>query len=76
VVECKPLVRGAFLLSPVSPISAINEYTPSTIYIVHIFGLGGVFMLAPVSLVLVDACRRGRLGGAVQLETHVETAWN
>ena len=68
------IVCGAFLLSPVSPIAAVNEYTPSAIYIGHIFELGGVFMLTPVSLVLLDAARRGRLGGSTFKKLNISTA--
>jgi len=41
----------------------VNEYTPSAQFLQRAFGLGAVFMLAPTSLALVDAARRGRLGG-------------
>ena len=57
------IVGGSFAFSPLSPLAIVNEYTPSSQFIQRAFGLGTVFMLAPAQFVLLDACRRGRLGG-------------
>ena len=46
-----------------SPLAIVNEYNPSSQFVQRAFGLGAVFMLAPAQFVLVDAARRGRLGG-------------
>ena len=46
-----------------SPLAIVNEYYPSSQFVQRAFGLGAVFMLAPAQFVLVDAARRGRLGG-------------
>jgi hypothetical protein len=58
------IVGGAFAFSPLSPLAIVNEYTPSSQFIQRAFGLGTVFMLAPAQFVLLDAARRGRLGGS------------
>ena len=57
------VVGGAFAFSPLSPLAIVNEFTPSSQIVQRAFGLGAVFMLAPAQFVLLDACRRGRLGG-------------
>ena len=57
------IVGGSFAFSPLSPLAIINEYYPSAQFVQRAFGLGTVFMLAPAQFVLVDAARRGRLGG-------------
>ena len=57
------IVGGAFAFSPLSPLAIVNEFTPSGQIVQRAFGLGAVFMLAPAQFVLLDACRRGRLGG-------------
>ena len=57
------IVGGSFAFSPLSPLAIVNEYTPSSQFIQRAFGLGTVFMLAPAQFVLLDAAKRGRLGG-------------
>lgn len=57
------IVGGSFAFSPLSPLAIINEFNPSSQFVQRAFGLGTVFMLAPAQFVLLDAARRGRLGG-------------
>lgn len=57
------VVGGSFAFSPLSPLAIVNETAPSSQLIQRAFGLATVFLLAPTQFVLVDASRRGRLGG-------------
>lgn len=57
------VVGGSFAFSPLSPLAIVNEMEPSSQLIQRAFGLATVFLLAPSQYVLVDASRRGRLGG-------------
>ena len=49
--------------SPSLPLAIVNEMEPSSQLIQRAFGLATVFLLAPTQYALVDASRRGRLGG-------------
>jgi len=68
------VVGGAFAFSPLSPLSIVNEYNPSSQFVQRAFGLGAVFMLAPVQFVLLDASRRGRLGGGTFKKLNLSVA--
>jgi len=58
------VVGGSFAFSPLSPLAVVNESANVSAQLVQrSFGLSTVFMLAPAQFVLIDACRRGRLGG-------------
>ena len=57
------VVGGSFAFSPLSPLAIVNETEPSSQLIQRAFGLATVFLLAPTQYVLVDAAKRGRLGG-------------
>ena len=58
------VVGGSFAFSPLSPLAIVNESANVSAQLVQrSFGLSTVFMLAPAQMVLIDACRRGRLGG-------------
>ena len=57
------VVGGSFAFSPLSPLAIVNEMEPSSQLIQRAFGLATVFLLAPTQYVLVDAAKRGRLGG-------------
>ena len=57
------VVGGSFAFSPLSPLAIVNEMEPSSQLIQRAFGLATVFLLAPTQYALVDASRRGRLGG-------------
>ena len=48
---------GSFAFSPESPLAAVNDPTASGQILTHCFGLGAIFMLAPVQYVLARAAR-------------------
>ena len=68
------IVGGSFAFSPLSPLAIVNEYTPSSQFIQRAFGLGTVFMLAPAQFVLLDAAKRGRLGGGTLKKLNLSIA--
>ena len=57
------VVGGSFAFSPLSPLAIVNETAPSSQLIQRAFGLATCFLLAPTQFVLLDAAKRGRLGG-------------
>lgn len=57
------VVGGSFAFSPLSPLAILNETAPSSQLIQRAFGLATCFLLAPTQFVLLDAAKRGRLGG-------------
>ena len=57
------VVGGSFAFSPLSPLAIVNEMEPSSQLIQRAFGLATVFLLAPTQYILIDAAKRGRLGG-------------